>query len=200
MSAIAKTWFGERVLVFKDPDGVDLSLVEAVHTSADHAWYGSELPNTQAIRGIDGVELEISTTTRASEILAILGFSKTGREGKTTRFETPSLVGNRIDVTLSDRASAIPGTGSVHHVAFRAHDDEHQRQVAEAVRALGLFVTDVKDRTYFRAIYFRDPSGILFEVATDAPGFAVDEPAEALGERLMLPAHLEAFKANIPDI
>ena len=101
-----------------------------------------------------------------------------------------------VDLVQTDRRGR-PGAGTVHHVAFRARDDDEQRAWQHALRDLGLFTTEVKDRQYFHSIYFREPGGVLFELATDGPGFDVDEPRETMGQTLSLPPFLEPRRAQI---
>jgi glyoxalase family protein len=132
----------------------------------------------------------------------VLGFREIGREGAQTRYRSGSDLGGSVTLrAVGDFLRGRQGAGSVHHIAFRAADDAVQ---AEMVRKLteehGLAVTEQRDRNYFRSVYFREPSGVLFEIATDVPGFAVDEPVTALGEALKLPAFLEPHRAEIEAV
>ncbi len=131
----------------------------------------------------------------------VFGWTETGREGSLIRYEGTAGLGGHV--TLREVGDFLPGRsggGSVHHIAFRAADDAGQAEMAERAGALGLQVTEQRDRNYFRSVYFREPGGVLFEIATDAPGFAADEPAEALGEALKLPAFLEPHRAEIERV
>ena len=128
-----------------------------------------------------------------------MGFRKTGQEGKRHRFETaaggPHAIVDVIETPASERG--LQGAGSVHHIAWRVPDDAQQLDWRQELLGQGLHVSPVMDRNYFHSIYYREPSGILFEIATDPPGFAIDEPLDQLGERLMLPEWLEPNRDQI---
>jgi glyoxalase family protein len=129
-----------------------------------------------------------------------LGMSLQAREGKRYRYRLhgDSAVGTIYDVVLDDRAApGRAGGGTVHHIAFRARDDQEQLAWQQHLREKGYAVTPVRDRNYFRSIYFTTPGGVLFEIATDPPGFAVDEPLARLGQSLKLPSQYEAIRADI---
>jgi len=194
--------FGETVLAFKDPDGMRLALVGTPGVANDPAWDGGGIPSEFAIRGFHGVSLLLESTERTAAILTdVFGYASIGREGETNRYRTanPGRPGAIID--LRQAGGFLParmGAGSVHHIAFRARDDAAQAAMVERLtRDHGLRVTEQKDRNYFRSVYFREPGGILFEIATDIPGFAVDEPAATLGRDLKLPKFLEDRRADI---
>ena len=194
--------FGETVLPFRDPDGMRLALVGVAGAEAEPAWTGSEVPAEHAVRGFHGVTLMLRQAAPTARVLTeVLGLAETGREGALTRYAGAAGLG--AHVTLREVGDFLPGRsggGSVHHVAFRAADDAAQAAMAERAGALGLQVTEQRDRNYFRSVYFREPGGVLFEIATDAPGFAADEPAEALGEALKLPGFLEPHRAEIERV
>ncbi len=194
------TAFGDSVLRFKDPDGMSLVLVAADAPIVGPGWTGGGIPAEHAIRGFHGVTLLLDGTEATGAVLTgVLGFAEAAREGTAVRYASGGPVGGFV--TLRDGGGFLrgrPGAGSVHHVAFRAADDAAQAAMAETLRAgHGLVATEQRDRAYFRSIYFREPGGVLFEIATDAPGFAVDEAAEHLGEALRLPAFLEPRRAAI---
>jgi glyoxalase family protein len=133
----------------------------------------------------------------------VFGFEQSSREGSVIRFKTPgNTTGGVVDIY--EAKGFLPGRqgrGSVHHVAFRAADDASQADMArKLIQTHGLHPTEQKDRNYFRSIYFREPGGILFEIATDIPGFAVDEPVETLGQELKLPRFLEAHRKDIENV
>ncbi len=138
----------------------------------------------------------------AAILEGVFGFRETGREGSAIRLESGAKIGGAV--TLRAVGQFLPGragAGSIHHVAFRAADDAEQAAMAERLTTgHGLSVTEQRDRNYFRSVYFREPGGVLFEIATDAPGFAVDEPAESLGQALKLPPHLEPHRASIEAV
>jgi glyoxalase family protein len=191
--------FGEPVLTFTDPDGMSLALVGTAGAEAEPPWHGADIPAEHAIRGFHGVALLIEDAARTAAVLRdVLGFKETGKDGPFARFHASENVGGIVD--LREAKGFLPGRlgrGSVHHIAFRAVDDANQAVMAERVKALGLQPTHQLDRQYFRSVYFREPGGILFEIATDAPGFTVDEPVAALGHDLKLPPFLESRRKEI---
>jgi glyoxalase family protein len=192
--------FGERVLPFTDPDGMGLALVGVSAAEAEPAWSNGEIPAEHALRGFHGVTLMLDTAAPTGAILTdVLGFAEAGREGAVVRYRANIGVGGVVDIR--EAGGFLPGRmgrGAVHHVAFRAADDAEQ---AAMVRRLAdgrlADVTEQKDRRYFRSVYFFEPGGVLFEIATDAPGFAVDEPVAQLGTALKLPPFLEPRRQQI---
>ena len=195
--------FGESLLRVADPSGLPLELV----ATADHAdatpWTDGSVPATLAIRGFHAPSLPVFADDRTVALFTdVFDWSRTGTEGDRVRLKAPGTgVGTTVDLLVRDRhPSGRMGPGMVHHIAFRAPDAEAQQTWQAALREHGLKVTDVKDRHYFRSIYFRDPdwtSGLLFEIATDGPGFLVDESEEALGDALTLPPHLESRREDL---
>lgn len=197
--------FGESVLAFTDPHGTSLALVGVDVGVADAASApgrsNGDIPAEHAIRGFHGVTLMLESAAPTGAILTdVLGFTESGRDGSLVRYQAASGVPGDT-VTIREAGGFLPGRmgkGSVHHVAFRAADDAEQRTMAEKLqRAHGITATHQMDRQYFRSIYFREPGGIIFEVATDQPGFAVDEPADQLGQALKLPPFLEKRRSEI---
>ena len=196
--------FGETVLPFRDPDGLRLALVAVAGAENEPAWAGSDIPAEHAIRGFHGVTLMLDRTEATGAILTdVLGFEAKGTEGNVSRFVAPGAVhGGTIDLrAVGGFLPARLGAGSVHHVAFRASGDEEQRAMVDRLLANhGIRATEQLDRNYFRSVYFREPGGVLFEIATDDPGFAVDEPVASLGDTLKLPAGLERHRARIEEV
>ena len=196
--------FGATVLAFKDPDGMRLALVGVPGIEAEPAWAGGEVPEDAAIRGVHSVTLLLKEAGATAAILTdVFGFEETGREGTRLRFTAPgTAVGGIVDIR--EAGGFLPGRqgrGSVHHIAFRAADDAAQAQMVEKLTARhGRHVTEQRDRNYFRSVYFREPGGVLFEIATDEPGFAVDEAPESLGTALKLPAQYEAHRTEIEAV
>ena len=191
--------FEEEVLTLLDPDGLRLELV-ARGGDERSGWAGGPVPEEHAVRGFDGVTLTEWNLDGTENVLAgTLGFRRVGEEGDRVRFEAGSGGGGtRVDVLASPAAArGHVSAGTVHHVAFRAADDADQLAWREAVAGSGLYVTPVLDREYFHSIYFREPGGVLFEIATDPPGFTRDEPVESLGSALKLPPWLEASRSRI---
>lgn len=129
----------------------------------------------------------------------ILGFVRVSENEEYARFRSSGDIGNVVDVPVTRIPLGMGGAGTVHHIAWRAKDDEEHAQWSEAVRDYGYQPTPVRDRQYFNGIYFREAGGILFEIATDPPGFAKDEPADSLGQKLMLPEWFEKYRPQIED-
>jgi len=194
--------FGDGVLSFSDPDGMRLELIGHADAPKAHPARTSEVPPEYAIRGFFGVSLCEAGFEMTAAVLEKMGFQRSGNEGNRYRFSAPgSALGRHIDVLVQPQlAYGNMGAGSVHHIAFRASDDAAQLAWRETIGALPLDVTPVLDRTYFHSIYFREPGGVLFEIATDPPGFSFDEPVEALGESLRLPGWLEAKRNVIENV
>ncbi len=195
--------FGQSVLAFRDPDGMALALVGAAGAESEPAWTDGEVPTEHAIRGFAGVTLMLEDAAPTGAILTdVLGFAETGREGNLVRFQADGRLGGTVDIRVAE--GFLPGGmggGSVHHVAFRAADDAAQAEMARTLADNhGIRATEQRDRNYFRSIYFREPGGILFEIATDVPGFAVDEPPASLGRELKLPRFLEARRHDIEQV
>ena len=193
--------FGEPVLGFQDPDGMQLALVGRAGVEAAPGWSNGSIPAEHAIRGFHGVSLLQADAGPTAAILNdVFGLAETAREGTVVRFATPdTALGGIVDIEVTD--SFVPGRmggGSVHHIAFRAADDAEQaRMVERLAQHHGIQTTEQKDRNYFRSVYFREPGGILFEIATDEPGFAADEPVASLGQALKLPRFLERHRQEI---
>ena len=199
---------GRATLPFTDPEGQRLELVEdggLQGAPAGVPWPGSPVPAGRQIRGLAGVTLVVARLAPTASVLTeVLGFRQARQEaspdgGEAALFETgPGGPGARVRVVARpELPPARQGRGGVHHVAFRTPDEEQHQAWQRRVAAAGLGVTPVIDRYYFRSIYFREPGGVLFEIATDGPGFATDEDAAHLGERLALPPFLEPYRARI---
>jgi glyoxalase family protein len=196
--------FGEPTLTFSDPHGLVLALVGVPEAAGEAAWGNGPVPTEHAIRGLHGVTLMLADAGPTAAILAgVLGFHEKGREGSVVRYAADGE-GPGANVTLRSAGNFLPGRqgrGSVHHIAFRAADDAEQARMVEALaRDHGIAATGQKDRNYFRSVYFREPGRILFEIATDGPGFTVDEPKAALGEDLKLPPFLEPRRAELIEM
>ncbi|WP_178917047.1 ring-cleaving dioxygenase [Natronomonas gomsonensis] len=188
--------FEERVLPFYDHDGQPLELVTG---AADiEPWDGSDVPAEHAIRGFHGVTLLSANAEATVDVLETMGYERFEATGHRTRFAAAGDRAAFVDVLDDPEASSgMQGAGTVHHVAFRVPDDDAQMAWREELAETGLRVTPQKDRRYFRSIYFREPGGVLFEFATDGPGFDADEPLAELGSELKLPPWLEADRETI---
>ena len=195
-----ETRFGESVLAFTDPHGLNVALVEAGHPRRFTPWSESPVPVERQIRGLYGAQVwehEAAATTQF--LTSILGFQQMATEHGWTRYGSPGGPGV-IDVRDAPEARrGAWGVGAVHHLAWRVDDDEHQLEVRTRVEGAGAHPTTVIDRFWFKSVYFKEPGGVLFELATDGPGFAVDEDAAHLGESLVLPPWLEAHRAAIEE-
>ncbi len=197
------TRFNDQVLSFSDPDGLALELVAHSGTAKYDAWKGSLVPAEHAIRGFHSVTLmERRLDYTATLLTGGLGFQLVRREGNRSRYKvgTEDFAALLDVLELPDAARGVVAVGSVHHVAWRTPDDEQQLSWRENLMALGFEVTPVRDRQYFRSIYFNEPGGVLFEIATEPPGFAIDEPPEQLGTHLKLPPWLEATRPSLEEI
>ncbi|OGQ01097.1 MAG: hypothetical protein A2Z40_01620 [Deltaproteobacteria bacterium RBG_19FT_COMBO_60_16] len=189
-------------VAFTDPDGLSLALVSAPAPDARIPWEKGPVPAGHALRGIHAVTLAAAGRTSVESFLTgTLGFRRVWEVGSRLQFATGSGGSGAIacvDV-LSDPFPGRGGFGTVHHVAWRIPSRAAQESWRRTIGEAGHSVTPVIDRLYFRSIYFREPGGILFEIATDGPGIAVDEPLEALGETLVLPPWLEGKRRTIEE-
>jgi glyoxalase family protein len=192
--------FGEQALTFSDPHGLVLALVETNDEREFSPWLDSPVPETQQIRGLHAIRVSESALPPTVNFLESgLGFELKSEEAGVQRFMVGTGGSGRIvDVVLATNgARAYSGTGSVHHVAFRVPDDAAEKQAQGRLAKAGVPTTEVIDRFWFKSIYFREPGGALFEIATDGPGFSVDEDVATLGEKLILPPFLERQRAQI---
>lgn len=200
-----ETRLGETVLSFQDPDGMGIELVEHAEVTELKAPRFSDVPEEHAIRGFFGVTMLQRDRKGTESALALLGFQLVAEEGNRLRFSADGdALGNHLDIVLDPTANrGRPGAGSVHHIAFRSADYEDQKLWLAKIGQY-LHSSPVMERDYFRSIYFREPGGVLFELATDIPGFAIDEPLESLGEELCVPdwmeKHLTAMTKHLPPV
>ncbi|MEC7762767.1 MAG: VOC family protein [Pseudomonadota bacterium] len=185
--------FGEAQLRIPGPDGETLALVE--RDDPRTPW--DALPDDMAIRGFHSVTLMIADPRPTLDLLTAMGYAEAGVEGTTTRLTMDAPVGVIDVMAAPEMPKSVEGAGSVHHIAFATPNDETQRAVREAVIDAGLKPTEVRDRNYFHSIYFREPGGVLFEVATMDIGFDADEPVETLGEALKLPNQHEPLRSEL---
>lgn len=201
------TRLGAQVLTLRDPDGLILELVAgdsvtlASSAGIEKDWEYATVPAEHRLRGFHSVTLCVAGFEQTAKLLTeTFGYEAAGEEPDRLRFRSPSGAHAAV-VDLSRKPDPVPhgrmGSGTVHHVAFRAKDEQQQIEWREAIAALGFHVTHVLDRQYFRSIYFREPGGVLFEIATDPPGFQTDETFEELGTHLKLPPWLEPQRQHI---
>ena len=185
-----------------DPDGLLLELIESEQLDDVDLEYESEVPHQFAIHGFHAPTLEVQQAKPTEELLKNLGFELTAEEESRRRFSSNSK-STSAQVDLVERADGqfgVNSAGTVHHIAFRCANEKEQLRWRKQLVALDLNVTPVIDRFYFHSIYFREPGGILFEIATEGPGFTADEPVEHLGENLKLPPQYEEHRAEIERV
>lgn len=192
--------FGAEVLPFRDPDGMGLELIVDETARAPQPWLDGPIPGGHVLAGFHGVTLfEASAEPTARLLTEQMGYRFVGQEGNRWRFRAASHApGGYVDLLeLPGLGPGRMGAGSVHHVAFRVQDDAEELAYQQTIRQAGFDVTPVRDRQYFHSIYWREPGGVLFEIATEPPGFTWDEPVEQLGSALKLPPWYEARRSEI---
>jgi glyoxalase family protein len=195
------TRFGEPVLQFDDPDGIGLELVasDAASESAAEPWHDGPVPAEHQLRGFHSVTLAVAELGPTAEILAdVLGYEQVAETTERRRFRAPGAgPHSRIDLVETDAPRGRMGVGTVHHVAFQAESTDEEEEWAAAYRERGLNSSGIIDRKYFESLYCREPGGVLFEIATNGPGFTEDESVAALGSSLVLPNWLADERADI---
>lgn len=196
--------FGDKLLSLSDAEGMKIELVETAGAASAPAWADGPAPVEHALRGFSGITLRPHNGTRTGEVLKDgFGYADGGKEndknGERQRYLGSADIGAHIDVVIGkDEPRGSQGAATLHHVAFRAKDDADEMEITNKIRnVLCLDTTEQIDRMYFRSVYFREPGGILFEIATDSPGFTWDEPKETLGTSLKLPPWHEKNRAAI---
>ena len=195
--------FGEQVISFSDPDDLAIELIATKTAPTDRAYQSGPVPLDFAIRGFHSATLtETDQRDTAALLTGTMGFKLIGEEADRLRYAIDSGQGaNLVDVhrAPNTRTGRVL-VGTVHHIAFRTPDDEQQQSWRAELSRLNYGVSPVMDRKYFHSIYYREPGGILFEIATDPPGFAIDEKPEELGSNLVLPPWLERERAKLEDV
>ena len=197
--------FGKKVIGFQDPDGLHLELIADPAADETDGWEDGPIPADHSIRGFHGVTLAEENYQATGQLLIeSLGFEEIDTEHDRILYQSDSQFGSTVELIDGAKLNGRPGKGTVHHVAFRAKDKEEQLEMRQELVDIGYHVTDVKDRQYFESVYFHEPGGVLFEVATDPPGFTVDESQELLGQNLQLPKWLEGkrnlIEADLPTL
>lgn len=188
--------FGEEYLEFDDPHGLHLEIVER-EEGEKNTWTFGEVTPEVAIKGFGGATLLSAHPDKTGHLLEkIMGLEFVGSEGDFNRYRSSADIGNVVDLKLTPIGRGQMGVGTVHHIAWRATNDQDQLEWQKYVAENGYGVTPVQDRNYFNAIYFREHGEILFEIATDPPGFAHDESLETMGEKLMLPSQYEQYRGR----
>ncbi|WP_096186423.1 ring-cleaving dioxygenase [Evansella halocellulosilytica] len=191
--------FGEKYLKFYDPDNLEIELVERDQGPLNN-WNFAGIPSDHSIKGFSGATLFSKQPYKTADVLEnVLGFECIGQEESFLRFTSEAALGNTIDLKLTASVRGLMGAGTVHHIAWRAKDEEDLRRWRSLLQHKGYNPTEILDRNYFKALYFHEEGGILFEIATDPPGFTVDEPLNNLGEKLMLPSWLESKRNELEE-
>lgn len=189
--------FNEQYLQFDDLHGLHLEIVEREEGEMNTWTFAGVTPEV-AIKGFGGATLFSAQPNKTAELLEkVMGLELVDQEGDYIRFRSTADIGNIIDLKATSTGRGQMGVGTVHHIAWRAIDDKDQLEWKEYVISNGYAVTPVQDRNYFNAIYFREYGEILFEIATDPPGFAHDESQETMGEKLMLPVQYEQYREQL---
>jgi len=195
--------FGEKILPFKDPDGLSLSLIVPKNTDSRVPWVTGQVGNENATRGFHSTTLTLQKIDETAKVLTdIFGYRLLSQEGNRYRFITDTVdtaaVVDLLETPAGSRGRNAAGTN--HHVAFRVKDEEVQMNLREMILSKDLQITPQIDRDYFFSLYFREPGGVLFEIATENPGFAVDEPLSELGTHLMLPSQHSHLRGELEKI
>ena len=189
---------------FVDPDGLLLELIASNSLAPVEPWLDSSVPPEHALHGFHSVSAALEGYEKTARLLTdTFGYRLIEESGNRFRFASPdeTAPGRIVDLLcVPDSGVGRVAAGSVHHIAFRARDEQHQLQWRKQLVELGYNVTPVIDRIYFHSIYFREPGGVLFEIATEPPGFTLDETIEELGTGLQLPPWLESARSQIEKI
>ena len=195
--------FDELFLAFSDPDGLKLKLVESTHVDSRKPWNTKEISKETAIKGFNSVTLLLQDINPTALVMTdLLGYRMIKQDGNSYRFITDAVENAAIvDLIESpgEKRGHVAG-GTNHHVAFRVKNQEVQMHFREKILTHGLHITEQIDRNYFYSVYFREPGGVLFEIATDNPGFTVDEALSELGTHLKLPAQYEEDRKHIEKV
>lgn len=192
--------FGDKVITLFDPDGLRLELIATAEVDAREPAPSDDVPREHAIRGFHSSTIGLISADETARVLtATMGYRETATEGHRARYTVGAGgPGTYVDLlTDPNLPRGLNGAGTIHHVAFSTGTDASQDEAHREIDASGLPVSPIIDRAYFKSIYYREPGGVLFEIATDKPGFAIDEPVETLGQRLGLPPRLEPFREQI---
>jgi glyoxalase family protein len=191
--------FRDTYLSFQDPDGLEIELVQRPNGPRNE-WNVNGIGAEVAIKGFGGAILLSAKPHKTADVLEnVLGLTCIGQEENYLRFQSEGELGNTIDIKLSPSVRGLMGAGTVHHLAWRARDEKEHQKWRELLVEKDFYPTDILDRNYFQALYFHEEGGILFEIATDPPGFTVDEPQIELGKKLMLPSWLESKREELEN-
>lgn len=197
--------FGQQAIGFTDPDRLQLELVSDKRADELPGWESGTVPAEYGIRGFAGTTLRLREHESTAEVLQnAFGFEESGRQENAWLYSTDAPIGRTVILEEGSPKPSVNGRGIIHHVAFRAKDDEELSALREKVLDMGLHPTEIIDRHWFHSVYFQSPGGVLFEIATDGPGYTVDENPDELGQNLILPPWLESrremIEKRLPDI
>ncbi|MGH1518069.1 ring-cleaving dioxygenase [Chryseobacterium sp. JK1] len=195
--------FGEKMISFKDPDGLQLQFTEPLAEDNRKVWTTEDIKDDNALKGFHNVTLTLKKADPTLKVLTdLLGYTIQKQEGERLRLATEAIdTANLIDIVENDKIpSGRNAAGTNHHIAFRVKDENVLMEYREKALSAGLSITPKINRDYFYSLYFREPGGVLFEIATDNPGFTVDEPLNELGTHLKLPAQYEGMRDKIEGV
>jgi len=197
--------FGKQAIGFNDPDRMALELVFDDEAGDLPGYENSTVPTEHTIRGFYGTTLLLNQHKPTADVLKTLfGFTEAENDGNKWHYTTNADIGSSVIIEEGEPKPSANGTGIIHHVAFRAEDDDELESLREKVLEMGLSPSQVIDRHWFHSVYFRSPGGVLFEIATDGPGYDVDEDPDKLGQKLILPPWLESrrdmIEKRLPEI
>lgn len=195
--------FGEKLISFNDPDGLQLQFIESSTPDHRKVWTTDDINDENALKGFHNITLTLKNAQPTIKVLTdIFGYDLQKHEGERYRFATDAIeTANLVDIIENDKSVAgRNAAGTNHHVAFRVKDEQVLMEFREKVMSAGLSITPKIDRDYFYSLYFREPGGVLFEIATDNPGFTVDEPLNELGKNLKLPKQHESLREKIEEV
>lgn len=192
------TRFGEKLIRFKDHDGMGIELI-ATDNDDRKGWTYGNIPLEYSIRGFYGATLNLKAKELTEKLLTqFMDYRLIAEESGRFRYGTKGEPGDIVDIVIDPNGrQGVQSAGTVHHIAFRTANVASQLEIQQILLNNGYHVTEVKDRNYFKSIYFREPGGVLFEIATDEPGFAIDEDEAHLGELLKLPQWIEPQRAKL---
>ena len=195
------TRFDDEYISFKDPDGLPVTMLVSKENDPRKGWSFADLTSGVATKGFHSVTLTLHQRSATEKVLELLGYSFMGQEENRYRYKTDAIeTAAIIDLVETQGLRGIGAGGTIHHIAFRVKDEETQMYFRELIVKEGYQITPQIDRNYFFSLYFREPGGVLFEIATDNPGFTVDEPVDELGKHLKLPAQYETRRAEIERV
>jgi glyoxalase family protein len=197
--------FGQQTIGFRDPDLLQLELVFDENSEKIPGWDESTVPPEYGIRGFRGTTLRLNEHASTAAVLKnVFEFEESERVDNAWHYTTNAPIGGSVIIEKGKQIPSASGRGTIHHVAFRAEDDDELSALRQKVIEMGLYPSEIIDRHWFHSVYFRSPGGVLFEIATDGPGYDVDEDPDKLGQKLILPPWLESrremIEKRLPEI